>query len=86
MQEKEDSSLSKESEIIDIIKTILKHQAFPETAVESSSELYEDGVGLDSLCVAELSATLEKAYGSDPYSSKILPRTVGDIVAFYSDS
>ena len=86
ISKKEDASLSKESEIIDIIKTILKHQAFPETVVESSSELYEDGVGLDSLCVAELSATLEKAYGSDPYSSKILPRTVGDIVTFYSDS
>ena len=78
--------LSKTTEIVDMIKTILKHQAMLQTEVDVSSELYDDGIGLDSLCVAELSAMLEKAYGSDPYSSKIMPRTVGDIVSFYGDS
>ncbi len=68
-----------------MIKTILQHQGLPETDVELESELYDDGIGLDSLCVAELSAMLEKAYGSDPYTSKVLPRTVTDIVNFYSE-
>jgi len=78
--------LSKELEVIEMIKTILKHQAMPPVEVEISSELYDDGIGLDSLCVAELSAMLEKAYGSDPYTSKIMPRTVSDIVSFYGDA
>lgn len=78
--------MSKELEVIDMIKTILKHQAMRETEVELSSELYDDGIGLDSLCVAELSAMLEKAYGSDPYTSNVMPRTVGDIVSFYGNA
>ena len=78
--------MSKETEIVEMIKLILKHQAFPETPVELSSDLYDDGIGLDSLCVAELSAMLEKAYGSDPYSSRVLPQTVNDIVQFYGGS
>ena len=69
-----------------MIKTILKYQAMPETDVELTSELYDDGIGLDSLCVAELSAMLEKAYGSDPYTSKLVPRTVNDIVNFYGNA
>ncbi len=77
--------MSKETEIIEMIQTILRHQAFPETAVAASSELYDDGVGLDSLCVAELSAMLEKAYGSDPYSGGVMPQTIGDIINFYGD-
>ena len=78
--------MSKESEIIEMIKTILKNQAMRETEVEIDSELYDEGIGLDSLCVAELSAMLEKAYGSDPYTSKVMPRTVRDIVNFYGNS
>jgi acyl carrier protein len=78
--------LSKEVEVIEMIRTILKHQAMPAATVELSSELYDDGIGLDSLCVAELSAMLEKAYGSDPYTSKIMPRTVNDIISFYGDA
>lgn len=81
-----DIDLGKETEIIEMIKTILKHQAMPEYDVTLSSELYDDGIGLDSLCVAELSAILEKTYGSDPYTSKEMPRTVGDIVNFYGDA
>ena len=78
--------MSKENEIIQIIKTILENQALPETEVALSSELYDDGIGLDSLCVAELSAMLEKNYGRDPYTSGAMPRTVEDIVAFYSEN
>jgi len=76
--------LSKETEIIAMIKTILEHQGFPDTEVELTSRLYDDGIGLDSLCVAELSSMLEKVYGKDPYTSKVLPLTVSDILSFYA--
>lgn len=74
-----------ESEIIDMIETVLRHQGFPERDVGTGSPLYDDGIGLDSLCVAELSSMLEKKYGKDPYTSAVLPRTVGDILRFYRD-
>lgn len=45
--------------------------------------LYADGVGLDSLETAELSAVLEDDFGTDPFQSEPMPQTVGDILAFY---
>ena len=45
--------------------------------------LYADGVGLDSLETAELSALLEDDHGSDPYSDGSMPETMSDIQAFY---
>lgn len=48
--------------------------------------LYADGVGLDSLETAELSATLEDALGTDPYSADEMPQTLAEIVAFYARS
>lgn len=46
--------------------------------------LYSDGLGLDSLEAAELSAILEDEFGSDPFSAgDDLPQTVGEILAFY---
>ena len=72
------------NDIIEIIKAIRKHQGFREDAFDLNAALYDNGLGLDSLCVAELSAVLEKKYGKDPYTSGILPQTVRDIVDFYS--
>jgi acyl carrier protein len=72
------------SEIIEIITTIRKHQGIRDDAFDLDSPLYDTGIGLDSLCVAELSAVLEKKYGKDPYTSGTLPQTVRDIVEFYS--
>jgi acyl carrier protein len=47
--------------------------------------LWGDGLGLDSLEAAELSAMLEDEFGSDPFSAGgDLPETVGGIVAFYA--
>lgn len=47
--------------------------------------LWGDGIGLDSLEAAELSAMLEDEFGSDPFSAGgDLPETVGDIVLFYA--
>lgn len=75
--------MNTENNIIDIIKTIRKHQGFRDDEFGLDSPLYDDGIGLDSLCVAELSAMLEKKYGRDPYTSGTLPLTVRDIVSFY---
>ncbi len=75
-----------ESDVISIIKTILEHKGLPDASVDISSQLYEDGVGLDSLSVAELSAALEKTFGKDPYTNGQLPLTVSHIVNFYTDT
>ena len=45
--------------------------------------LYAEGIGLDSLETAELSAVLEDTFGTDPYSAGEMPQTVGEILAFY---
>jgi len=45
--------------------------------------LYADGIGLDSLETAELSAMLEDEFGTDPFLEADLPQTVGDILDFY---
>lgn len=50
----------------------------------TDTPLYADGVGLDSLETAELSATLEDDHGSDPYSTGQMPQTLGEILAFYA--
>lgn len=47
--------------------------------------LFGDGVGLDSLETAELSAVLEDELGTDPYSSGQMPRTLAEILEFYAD-
>jgi len=46
--------------------------------------LYGDGLELDSLEAAELSASLEDELGTDPFSAGVNePETIGDILAFY---
>jgi len=46
--------------------------------------LWGEGLGLDSLEAAELSALLEDELGSDPFSAEgDLPESVGDVVSFY---
>jgi acyl carrier protein len=50
---------------------------------DRSTPLYADGIGLDSLETAELSAVLEDEFGRDPFSSDTMPETVGDILDFF---
>jgi acyl carrier protein len=50
---------------------------------DRTTALFADGLGLDSLETAELSALLEDEYGKDPFSGDTMPQTVGDIVDFY---
>jgi len=51
--------------------------------LELDTPLYADGVGLDSLEAAELSALLEDEVGSDPFTAEEMPQTLRDILAFY---
>lgn len=50
---------------------------------DRGTPLYADGIGLDSLETAELSAVLEDEFGRDPFSSDTMPQTVGDILDFF---
>jgi len=50
---------------------------------DESTRLYADGIGLDSLETAELSALLEDEHGRDPFSAGQMPQTVGEIEQFY---
>ncbi len=72
-----------QEQVFDLIRLILKHQGLPQVEFDLESELYDEGIGLDSMCVAELSALLEKKFGRDPYTSGQQPRRVNDVVAFY---
>lgn len=42
-----------------------------------------DGVGLDSLEAAELSAVLEDEHGHDPYSRGTMPESLNDILEYF---
>lgn len=53
------------------------------TEVDMSTSLFADGLGLDSLETAELSALLEDEVGTDPFSEGLLPQTVGELLDFY---
>jgi acyl carrier protein len=55
----------------------------PELALDTP--LYADGVGLDSLEAAELSALLEDEVGSDPFTADEMPQTLRDILGFYDE-
>jgi acyl carrier protein len=54
--------------------------------VDASAGLYADGLGLDSLETAELSAFLEDEIGTDPFTEGLLPQTVGELLEFYGAS
>ena len=77
--------MANESKIISIVETVLKRKGIDDATVEIESQLYEEGLGIDSLAAAELSAMLEKEFGSDPYTSGQLPQTVAHLVEFYAD-
>ena len=50
-------------------------------ALRLDTPLYADGVGLDSLETAELSALLEDEVGIDPFQAAEMPQSLGDILA-----
>jgi|1185.fasta_scaffold450645_2 acyl carrier protein len=66
------------------IRNFLVRSKKPDVDFGRHTSLYEEGLGLDSLATAELSASLEDDFGSDPFSAGELPRTIGDILDFYA--
>ena len=73
------STVSVEQVLTDFLNRVEK---MPESLTPDLN-LYADGVGLDSLDAAELSAVLEDELGTSPFDESEMPETVGDIFAFY---
>lgn len=72
--------------IVRIIETLLEAANKSDVAVTPDARLHGDeGLGLDSLQTAELSAILEDEFGTDPFSEGVVPDTVAEIVSFYAD-
>ena len=67
-----------------VIVEFLERSNKSDVELTPETQLFGEGLELDSLEAAELSVMLEDALGSDPFSSGAeLPETVGDILAFY---
>jgi acyl carrier protein len=67
-----------------VISQFLQRTGKAQDPLTDDTGLYGDGLELDSLEAAELSAMLEDEFGSDPFSSGgDMPETVSDILAFY---
>jgi acyl carrier protein len=75
-----------EAEVVSTVKGLLKRLKKKESGIDLDTSLYAEGIGLDSLEAAELSALLEDELGDDPFTSgEVLPETIGDIVDFYEE-
>lgn len=68
-----------------VISDFLKNSEKAVGEWTDATGLWGDGLELDSLEAAELSALLEDEIGSDPFSAGgDLPESVGDVLAFYA--
>ena len=68
----------------EVISQFLARMGKSRDPLTDDTALYGDGLELDSLEVAELSAMLEDELGTDPFSADgDIPETVGQILAFY---
>lgn len=70
--------------VLATLRSILERRLDQAVGIGLESALQED-LDLDSLELAELSVTLEDEFGIDPYSAGLMPRTVGEVIAFYDD-
>lgn len=68
----------------DTVREFLRRANKGDGPLDRDASLYADGLGLDSLSVAELSALLEDELGSDPFSEGEMPATVGELLDFYA--
>lgn len=74
--------MAQTAEVFETIQLFLK-RVKRDSEVDASTSLFGDGVALDSLETAELSAMLEDEHGEDPFSQGGLPQTIGEVLAFY---
>lgn len=72
-----------ETTIVTTIRSLLERREAFDVEITRDARIQED-LDLDSLEVAELSATLEDDLGRDPYTEGLIPSTVGEILAFYA--
>lgn len=72
--------------VTQVIQSLLERASKPAVEVTAETRIHGDGLSLDSLETAELSASLEDEFGFDPFSAGQMPETVGEIVAFYAAS
>ncbi len=73
-----------QSTALAVISQFLVRANKAQDGLTDDTGLWGDGLGLDSLEAAELSAMLEDEFGSDPFSAGgEMPEKVGDILAFY---
>jgi acyl carrier protein len=71
--------------VLSVVEQLLDRVNKPCDELTDETPLYGEGLGLDSLEAAELSALLEDEFGSDPVSAgEGMPETVGEILAFYA--
>jgi len=81
---KDPSVSSDQSKAQSVIRQFLQRANKGVDELTDDTGLWGDGLGLDSLEAAELSAMLEDEFGSDPFSAGgEMPEKVGDILAFY---
>lgn len=78
-----------EERIIELVHTALDEEV-SDLNFDNDTPLYEEGIGLDSLGAATLSALLEEEFGTDPYTAVIedderdqFPQCLQDIYDFY---
>lgn len=69
--------------IVNAIRELISRRGEEAPEITPESAIAAD-LDLDSLELAELSAALEDELGRDPYSDGIVPRTVGDLQAYYA--
>ena len=72
--------------IFAILQLILEEKGIESQDLQLDETLYEEGLGLDSLDTATLSVHLENEFGADPYSAEEFPRTVREIIAYYTSN
>lgn len=73
-----------QDKVLKVIREFLVRAEKPADDLTAGTGLWGDGLGLDSLQAAELSAMLEDEFGTDPFSAGgDMPESVGDIVSFY---
>ena len=74
-----------QSTIVTVIEQLLERSNKGDLQVTLESPIHGDGLGLDSLETAELSAILEDEFGNDPFGAGLMPETVLEIIEFYTE-
>jgi acyl carrier protein len=78
----ENTNMSDTERVTGTIRGFLRRQQKSDE-VAADTQLFADGIGLDSLQTAELSVMLEDELGRDPFSEGEMPQSIGEIIDFY---